>query len=161
MTFNFDTKTKQSKNSIESDPPRLIGTVGELSMTFDISAEAVYQSCGVTFRNEHFIFGGTTPRQVLQVEGCGLVKVGTIPFDLRYGACTATSEVIVLCFDFSVVGDEYKSCQQASSPFGSWTQMVLSMYDHRETSIATSQGKFFNIKGQKLMNAILHNIFTF
>ena len=139
MILNLLYKMKQSKNSVESNTPWLIDTVGNLSTTFDFSGQELSQSCGVTFRNKHLIFGGDkAPRQVVQVEDCGLVSIGTIPFNLIYGACGATEDAIVLCFNLDK--NDYKRCRQASSSSGPWTQIALSTYDHRAISIATSTG---------------------
>ena len=88
---------------MKSNTPRLIDTVGELSTTFDMKGQDVYKSCGVTFKNKQYIFGGENSeskrRQVLQVKHCGLVKLGSIPFDHRFGACGSNDDAIVLCFN--------------------------------------------------------------
>ena len=138
-------KTSCSETLTKSKTPRLIDSTGELSTTFDLDGQEVYMSCGVTFQNKQYIFGGDkNKRQVLQIDDCGLNKLGLIPFDHRSGACGSTSGVIVLCFhtdsdrDFS--NGAYKSCRQSSSPSDSWTQMAPSTYAHRDTSIATSPG---------------------
>ena len=88
----------------------------------------------------HAVFGGEkNERQVLQVDDCGLSRIGTTPFDHVFGACASTDVLIMLCFNLD--SNDYKRCRQASSPSGPWTQMALSRYDHRATSIATSAGK--------------------
>merc|ERR1711935_785802 len=82
-----------------SDTPRLIDTVGELSTSFDLNSQNVYGSCGVIFRNRQFIFGGNlNKRQILQINDCDLVEIGSISFDHSRGACSSNNEVIVLCF---------------------------------------------------------------
>ena len=141
--FNFEFWYKgfslknHNKNQTESNPPRLIETAGELSTSFKTSGQEVYDSCGVTFQNKQYIFGGNTnKRQVLQIEDCGLIRIGTTEFDHVRGACGSTNTMIVLCFN----SFDAKRCRQASSPTGRWTQMQLSTYHHRFTSIAISQG---------------------
>ena len=62
-------------------------------------------SCGVTFQNKQFIFGGMTGdtyRQVLQVDNCRLVSTGSIPFDLYHGACGSTDDARVSILAFLV-----------------------------------------------------------
>ena len=67
-----------------------------------MNGEDVLKSCGVTFKNQQYIFGGenseSKKRQVLQVEHCGLFKLGAIPSDFRLGACGSNEDAIVLCF---------------------------------------------------------------
>ena len=129
----------KQKNSIESNKPWLIDTVGNLPTSFDFTGYEFSQSCGVTFRNKHLIFGDTkNPRQVIQVENCGLISTGTIPFDHIHGACGSNDGVIVLCFNLDT--NDYKRCQQAPSSSGPWTQIALSKFEHRDTSTATSPG---------------------
>ena len=130
-------KLKQSKNSIKRNSPRLIETSGEVSTNFKFDGKEVDESCGVTFQNKHFIFGGNlNKRQVLQVKYCGLTTIGSTPFDHFEGACGSTDALIILCFDTF----DAKRCRQATLPTGPWTQMALSTYDHRWTSIASSPG---------------------
>ena len=114
--------------------PRLIDMMGELSTSFDFYGQEVYGSCGVTFQNKQFIFGGTSDmRQILKLNDCGLISIGLTPFNNYLSACGSTNEKVILCFNTSRSTD-YKRCRQASSPSGPWTQMALSMYEHRQTS---------------------------
>ena len=116
--------------------------MGETSTNFATNGQDVYGSCGVTFHNKQYIFGGRekeTYRQVLQIEDCGLVNIGSIPFDLTTGACDSTASVMVLCFHYWEVND-LKRCRKASSPYGPWTLMALSTYAHQSAKIATSSG---------------------
>ena len=138
--FEFDIGQKiNRKNSIKSNMPRLIGTVGEVSTTFDLTGQDVSRSCGVTFQNKQFIFGcGTKVRQILQIDACGLKNIGSTPFDHDVGACGSTDDVLVLCFNKDA--KDNKRCRQATSPSGPWTQLALSTYDHHHTSIASSPG---------------------
>ena len=145
--MNFDTKKRNSlKTQLKSNPVRLIDTAGELSTIFTRSGQDdMYASCGVTFQNVHFIFGGDNkPRQILQVDECGLIKLGSLDFDHHKGACSSTWEVIVLCFNFDKDGTkvDLRRCRKASSSSGTWTETRSSLYDHREASIATSEGDY-------------------
>ena len=128
------------RNSIGSNTPRLIDTGGELSTTFDLNGHEVYHSCGVTFKNKHYIFGGYEKimRQILEIDDCKLKSLGLIPFDHLTGACGSTNEMIFLCFSMTEI--DGKRCRQAASPSGPWTPMALSLYEHRDTSVATSPG---------------------
>ena len=124
-------------NHRKSNKPVLIDTADELSTKFKFNGQEVVKSCGVTFQNKHYIFGGkTNRRQILRIDDCDLISIGSTPFDHYLGACDSTDKMIILCFDF----DDPKRCRQASSPTGSWTQMEFSTYDHAWTSIATAQG---------------------
>ena len=100
----------------------------------------------MTFQNQHFIFGGSPKgevqnnRRILQLEDCGLIKIDSdLSFDHRAGACGSTNKDIILCFNNDDPND-FNRCRQASSPFGPWTEMKLSIYEHDLTSIAPSQG---------------------
>ena len=110
---------------------------------FDLSNQKVENSCGVTFQNKHFIFGGrkSNARQILQLDDCRLINIGSLAFD-HDGACGSTNGVMVLCFNNAENGDG-KRCRQASSPTEQWSEVALSMYEHRHTSVATSKGTQF------------------
>ena len=130
---------------MKSNTPKLIGTSDELSTSIDLKGHEVHRSCGVTFQNAQYIFGGlNNKRQILLIDGCGLISVGSTPFDHSLGACSSTDEVIVLCFNYSSTNDA-KRCRQASSLNGTWTELALSKNDHRLTSIATSPGTLLKL----------------
>merc|ERR1711935_604254 len=132
-------------STAESNTPVLIDTAGELSTNFDYNGQEVYHSCGVTFRNKQLIFGGqTNRRQILEINDCGLKTIGSIPFDHDRGACSSTDDAIVLCFN-SNDSNDYNRCRMASSPNGRWSQMLLSNYAHRYTSIASSSDGFLAV----------------
>merc|ERR1711935_1059920 len=124
-----------------SNNPRLIETSGEVLTSFRFGGKEVFASCGVTFQNKYFIFGGLdNKRQILQINDCSLTSVGLTPFEHFFGACGSTDTMVILCFNDDK--SDNKRCRQTSSPTGPWTQMALSTYDHRETSIASSQDEF-------------------
>ena len=101
----------------------------------------MYYSCGVTYENTHYIFGGfEQTRQVLQLTlNCGLDVIGEMPFEtMSAGACGTLGSDIVLCFD------ENRLCRYSPTPTGSeWRNMSLSTHEHRSVSIATSSGSTF------------------
>ena len=107
---------------------------------FSFNAEEVDESCAVTHENKYYIFGGrVNTRQVLQLDNCRLTSIGSIDFTHDGGACGSANGVIILCFN-TVNSMDYKRCRQAATPNGPWTEMALSTYDHKDTSIATSTG---------------------
>ena len=137
MKSNLETNS----NSGQRNTPRLIGEMDELSTAFDLNGQEVFESCGVTHENNHFIFGGEeNRRQVLKLIDCSLSNIGSIPFDHRLGACDTSNGIIILCFDY----DDNKQCRQATTPLGEWNDMALSTYYHRLTQIATSTGNLVN-----------------
>ena len=124
----------------------LIDTTGELSTTFDLNGHKIAGSCGVTFRNEYFIFGGSpkaevqNSRRILQLQDCGLIQINSdLSFDHRSGPCGSTNEVIILCFN-NDDPDDFKRCRQSSSPSGQWNELTFSTYSHHATAIAPSPG---------------------
>ena len=115
----------------------LIDTENELSTYFDMNGQEVYGSCGVTFKNNYYIFGGQyTSMRILQVSACYLINIGSLGFYSSLGASGSNEDVMVLCFG----SGDMKSCRKASSPNGTWTEMALSTYEHRFTAIAASPG---------------------
>ena len=104
----------------------------------------VYYSCSITWRNEHFVFGGyNEKKQISQIIGCELKRVGSLAFDHYYGACTTVSDsLIYLCFNDAP--DDYKKCRVATSPLGQFEETNASTNDHRYTRIAASDCKLNN-----------------
>ena len=133
LILNLTQEYEILKKSINSNPPQLIDHAGELSTNFDLSGEQVFESCGVTYKNKHFLFG---PHKILQLKDCGLITLGTMEFDHVDGACGSTDGVIVLCFHVHTI----KRCQEAPSPTSPWSELELSNYGHKQTAIATSPG---------------------
>ena len=76
---------KGKKQAFSIDPS---GGYDELNFNFNANTE-VDGSCSLVFSNKMFVFGGANEkRQISQVTGCGLERIGTLTFDLRSGACT-------------------------------------------------------------------------
>ena len=123
-------------SSYFSNPPQLIGESGPLPTLFSIDDHEVYYSCAVTHANNHYIFGGfEKKRQVLQVANCGLVTIGVTPFEVASNsACGAMGNLIIVCFN------THRLCRFAPSPLGQWSEMPLSNFIHKSTSIGTSTG---------------------
>lgn len=113
----------------------------------------VYKSCSVTFKNQHYVFGGSHhgidgdySRQISQIDGCQLRRIGDLPFDHSYGTCTAVGDDrIYLCFnDGSWAGDDYEKCRYATRPEGPFSEVALSNHHHRFARIAASSSKMLN-----------------
>ena len=100
-------------------------------------------SCSLSWRNQFFVFGGfSQKRQISQLVGCELSRVGTLDFDHYYGGCTnVADDRMYLCFN---IGDsnDYKKCRVASDPMGSFTEVSKSAFEHRYTRVASSNSKF-------------------
>ena len=98
----------------------------------------VYHSCSLTWRNEHFVFGGSSQkRQISQIVGCELKRVGSLAFDHYFGACTTVgNSLIYLCFNYE--SGDYKKCRMATSPMGQFEEINPSTDDHEYTRIAAS-----------------------
>ena len=97
----------------ENNLPILIDFNGdfneEVAFTIDEGVE-VYGSCGVTFQDEFYIFGGYHKRtQIAKMIECSLVSVGFLSFYLYAGGCTVGQSEIYLCFDRY---DETNSCHK-------------------------------------------------
>ena len=102
----------------------------------------VYGSCSVTYKNEHFVFGGfTEEKQISQIIGCELKRIGTLAFDHVYGACTNVADYLLyLCFNGNDPSDARK-CRYSGSPTGQFIEVETSRYGHQDTRIAANNCK--------------------
>ena len=102
---------------------------------------SVYHSCSMKYKNQFYVFGGTTSyggdkRQISKLEGCSLQRIGTLAFDHSGGACTGVNDQqIYLCFD----SHYSKVCRYAENPLDTFTEAASSVYGHSYTSIAASE----------------------
>ena len=78
-----------------------------LNSTLFYDNTGVSVSCGVTWRNQHFVFGGqgagSDPQQIAQVvdPGCSLKRIGKLTHTLFVaGACTVMDDKIYFCFNY-------------------------------------------------------------
>ena len=125
----------------------------DTDLAFELDANlTVYGSCSLTFKNEFYIFGGgenyhqdqewteDMSRQILKVDGCGLRKIGSLPFEHNRGGCAAVGDdKIYLCF-----GDwESESCRYASHPTGSFNDVRTGFFEHGSIRIAASKGNIY------------------
>ena len=68
-----------------------------------------------------------------------LERKATLDFDFWIGGCTVLNQkTIVLCFGES---DNRDLCRESNNPFGSFTKLPKSNYDHYATRIASFDGK--------------------
>ena len=115
-------------NTEESDNvPVLTDATGrvdrDLAFTFAKNT-SVLNSCSVTFKNQHYVYGGYVydgyERQISRIDGCRLRRIGDLPFDHYKGACTAVNDnLIYLCFqDGSDSSGDKKKCRYTTNPEG-------------------------------------------
>ena len=115
-------------NTEESDNvPVLTDATGrvdrDLAFTFAKNTSVSY-SCSVTFKNQHYVYGGDPydgyERQISRIDGCRLRRIGDLPFDHHFGACTAVNDNrIYLCFqDGSDSSGDKKKCRYTTNPEG-------------------------------------------
>ena len=128
----------------QSTEPLVIQTSDDYRRAaFDVPASAqIHYSCSLTWRNEMFIFGGEDqPRQINQIQGCGLERVGTLAFDHDGGGCVSSNEHIYLCFSWE--GDE-RLCRRSNGPLGQFEEEpARTEYSHTLTGLAASDSKFY------------------
>lgn len=113
------------------------------------SETEVKLSCGVTWRNQHYVFGGTSKRadQIAQVvdPGCSLKIIGKLEkTPLVNGACTVMNDKIYICFNYPPTVTNSIDCKicyvSENGPLGPWTTRrgLTSNEPHCVTHIANS-----------------------
>ena len=114
-----------------------------LGFTYDEDA-IVHQSCSVTFKNQHFVYGGNdnySYRQISRIDGCQLRRIGDLSFDLNYATCTTVgNDRIYFCFT-EYKSTDRKKCRYATDPEGPFFDIPESNKEHRLTRIAASSSK--------------------
>ena len=100
----------------------------------------VFQSCGLTWRNQFYLFGGANEkRQVAKLSSCKLERVGQLDFDLDKGGCAnLNDEKIYLCFGLE---QNTKKCRYATDPLESFALIEETSHSHSNTRIAASKSK--------------------
>ena len=120
---------------------------GYKQLVFEFGKDTyVSYSCSLQWKNNYYVFGGgNDQRQVSIVSGNRLDRRGTLDFNFYSGACTVLNQItIVLCFHFETglkVTGEDKVCRQSNNPLGSFTRLQNSKYAHKDTRIASFDGK--------------------
>ena len=112
----------------------------DLNFVIDDNAE-VYGSCSLTWRGEHFVFGGNYKEyQIAKIVGCELKNVGELPFRHDFGGCANMADNrVYLCFH-AASGDD-KKCRVATSPLSQFVETTQSYESHSRTRIAASESK--------------------
>ena len=104
---------------------------------------SAFRSCSVQWRNEMYIFGGKDnfSRQISKLEGCEILRVGTLGFDLKKGACTTIGDRrLYLCFNYTA--NDSRTCRFASGPLDTFTATESSIFEHQGIRIAASDCDF-------------------
>ena len=101
----------------------------------------VYRSCSLTWRGEHFVFGGyPNEYRIAKIIGCELKNVGELPFSHNYGGCANMADNrLYLCFSLDL--SDSKKCCVAISPLGEFEETAKSYETHKRTRIAASESK--------------------
>ena len=103
----------------------------------DDTTEA-YKSCSINWQNQLFIFGGSSEkRQISQLSGYKLKRIGDLLFDLDKGACGVMGNKLFLCFSY----DDGRRCRRSNSPFEQFSEVALSAYWHRNIQATCSDSK--------------------
>ena len=99
-----------------------------------------YLSCSINWKNELFIFGGSTEKgQISRLSGYKLERIGDLSFDHYYGACSAMgNQLIFVCFDMN----DGKRCRRSTGPLEPFSEIALSTYDHLRIQTSCSDSKF-------------------
>ena len=107
--------------------------------------------CSLTWRNSFFIFGALREgfvRQIGQLKGTRLTRVGTLEFDHKTGTCGRMgTDIIFLCFHWlqnhlAQNPLEGNMCRIAFDPLGKFEQIQESTHWHKEANIAISDCKY-------------------
>ena len=85
------------------------------------------------------VSGPNLQRQISKVINKTLKRIGTLPFDFRYGGCTSTKSEIILCFHS--VGGKYKTCYKTTNATSQFKETAKSIYDHKQIKLASSECK--------------------
>ena len=104
----------------------------------DDNTEALY-SCFINWENQLFIFGGATEkRQISRLSGYKLERLGDLPFDHYWAACSVmANQYIFLCFDWN----DTKRCRRSTGPLEQFSEVALSTHAHRRIETSCSESK--------------------
>ena len=130
-----------------SNPPVITDSSGKAEYAgedFDFAFEdktEVAESCSITYRGDHYVFGGTYEmKQISKITDCSLKRVGTLSFQFYFGGCAAVNEASVyLCFGNS---NGLNQCHVGAEPLGSFSKVTESLFDHKYTRIAANEGNY-------------------
>ena len=99
----------------------------------------VSESCSVNWQNQLFIFGGRNEkRQISQLTGQKLKRVGDLTFDHHEASCTVmASKYIYLCFSAA----DTKRCRRSIGPLKQFSDIAISTHRHGAIQISCSDSK--------------------
>ena len=91
------------------------------------------------FKGEFYIYGSQEEdrRQIAKVTDCSLKRVGSLPFDHKFGSCAANGNELFLCFDLNTDG---KTCNNANEATGPFNEIAKSAEMHFWTRSAANEG---------------------
>ena len=100
--------------------------------------------CSIFWHGQMYLFGGYhNERQISLVDRCRLTRIGNLSFDMRYGACAQREDFeIFICFEHVDDTRTYKNCRLSTGPLENFSNLPNSTYDHGNTRIAVTSGKF-------------------
>ena len=113
--------------------------------------------CSLTWQNSFYFFGGVSKpqytswmndgeyRQISQLKGTILKKIGKLSFDLYLATCDVLADKIFLCFNEffgNKPEEEYSRCRIILSPVSKSSTISQTNYDHLGAIIAASEGEF-------------------
>ena len=127
----------------------------DLDFIINLNTE-VYHSCSLTWRGEHYVFGGHRMRQqIAKIHDCALMKIGKLQHNFIEGACSnVADQYIYLCF--GIEAGERKRCRKLTSPTGTNMEIDLSFYPHAKTRIASSSRKIsIHVKAYHFLGRVL------
>ena len=76
---------------------------------------------------------------MIQIQNCGLTKIGDLSFNFFNGACSSRlDKEIYLCFEND--GDN-KNCRRSTGALEAFVSIASSKYGHDYTRLASSPGK--------------------
>ena len=132
-------------NGCSSSVPLIIDGMGD-SKQIDFTYESGTGACGlcsIIWEGMMYIFGGDTyHRQISVVDQCRLTKIGTLPFDMNFGACAQrNNQEVFICFEDYQDSSTFKNCYRATGPLEMFNSLPSSTYTHSNTRIAVTSGK--------------------
>ena len=137
-----------------SNQPVLTDASGRVDTNLDFTRDKntiVYKSCSVIFKNQYYVYGGVgsdynRSRQISQIDGCRLRRLGDLPFYHIHATCTAGGDDrIYLCFNSYYFNDDLNRCRFATQPEGPFYDVPRSNHGHIFARIASSPSNFTSL----------------
>ena len=127
-------------------PAMLVNSAGEQQELTCFKPDPLteaYHSCSVIWNNQLFIFGGKNePRQISQLTGYNLERVGNLTFDHEDGSCSnMANEYVFLCFTNLDYSSDSKLCRRSTGPLEQFSELAASEYDHYASKTSCSDSK--------------------